>query len=81
MTTLTYSKMTRLAAVIAAAARRTATQAKGRAIGLNMAESLAVVALLSLGGPREGAAVGLVSRLLAFPRTLDWSSTLQQDKT
>lgn len=57
--------MTGLTAVVAAAARGVAAQAEGRAIGLNVAKALAVVALLSLGGARKRAAVGLVTGLLA----------------
>ena len=62
----TYSQMAGLTAVVAATATGTATaQAKSRAVGLDMAKTLAVVALLSLGGARKGAAVGLVAGLLA----------------
>ena len=57
--------MTGLAAAVAASAGRVSGQAEGRAVGLNMAEALAVVALLSLSSARERAAVGLVARLLA----------------
>lgn len=42
----TYSEMTRLVAVVAAATRGTAVQAQGRTVSLDMAQSLAVVALL-----------------------------------
>lgn len=51
------SQMARLAAVVAATAGAGTAQAQGRAVGLNMAKALAVVALLSLGGAREGALV------------------------
>jgi hypothetical protein len=57
----TYSKVARLTTVVAAAAGAGAAQAEGRAVGLNMTESLAVVALLSLSGARQGAAVRLVT--------------------
>lgn len=57
----TYSQVAGLAAVVAAAAGSSAAQAEGRAIGLDMAQSLAVVALLSLGRAGKRAAVGFVS--------------------
>ena len=57
----TYSKMARLAAVVAATAGSSAAQAKGRAISLDVTQTLAVVALLSLGGTGQGAAVGLMA--------------------
>lgn len=57
--------MAGLTAVVAATAGGVASQTQGRAVGLDMAESLAVVALLGLGGARKRAAVGLVARLLA----------------
>lgn len=41
--------MTGLAAVVATAAGSTAVQTKGRAVSLNMTQSLAVVALLGWG--------------------------------
>lgn len=53
--------MAGLAAVVAAAAGAGSAQAKGRAVSLDMAKTLAVVALLGLGGARQGAAVGLVA--------------------
>lgn len=59
------SQMARLATAVAAAVRTGAAQTKSRAVGLNMAKALAVVALLGLGGPGKRAAVGLVARLLA----------------
>lgn len=62
----TNSKVTGLTAVVAAAAGGVAAQAKSRAIGLNVAKALAVVALLSLSGARKRAPVGLVSGLLAY---------------
>lgn len=58
------SKMSDLVAGIAAAARRT-VQAQCWAVGLNMTEALAVIALLRLSCSRVWAAVGLVARLLA----------------
>ena len=51
------SQMARLATVVAATAGSGSAQAQGRAVGLNMAKALAVVALLSLGGARQGALV------------------------
>jgi len=42
----TYGKMTRLAARVAAAVGSTTADAEGRAVSLNVAEALAVVALL-----------------------------------
>lgn len=59
------SKVTGLAAVVAAAAGASTAQAESRAISLDVAQTLAVVALLSLGGTGKRAAVGLVARLLA----------------
>lgn len=59
------SQMTNLTAVVATTAGASTTQTKGGAVSLDMAESLAVVALLSLGGAGKGAAVGLVAGLLA----------------
>lgn len=58
-------EMTRLAAVVAAATGRVPSQTKRRTVGLDMAQALAVVALLGLGGARQRAAVGLVAGLLA----------------
>lgn len=58
-------KVTRLAARVAAAVGGTTTDAEGRAVSLNVAEALAVVALLGLGGPGVRAGVALVARLLA----------------
>lgn len=58
---MTYSQMARLATAVAAAVRTGAAQTKSRAVGLNMAKALAVVALLGLGGPGKRAAVGLVA--------------------
>ncbi|KAI0420719.1 hypothetical protein F5X98DRAFT_15770 [Xylaria grammica] len=57
-------KMARLPTVVAAAVSAGgATQAEGRAISLNMAQSLAVVALLSLRCSGEGALVGFMAFL------------------
>lgn len=57
--------MAELAAVVAATARGVAAQTERRAVSLDMAKALAVVALLGFGGARERAAVGFVARLLA----------------
>lgn len=57
--------MARLAAVVAATAGGRATQAEGRAVRLDMAETLAMIALLGLSGAWEGAPIGLVAWLLA----------------
>ncbi|KAH8646758.1 hypothetical protein BX600DRAFT_155560 [Xylariales sp. PMI_506] len=54
-------QVARLAAVVATAAGSGTGQAEGRAVGLDVAKTLAVVALLSLGGTRERALVGLVA--------------------
>jgi hypothetical protein len=59
------SEVTGLAAVVAPSAGTSAAQAQGRAISLDVAKTLAVVALLSLSGARQRAAVGLVAGLLA----------------
>lgn len=53
--------MAGLATVIAAAAGGGAAQAESRAIGLDVSQSLAVVALLRLSRARKGAAIGLVA--------------------
>ena len=50
---------------VASTARAGAAQTQGWAVGLDVAEALAVVALLGLGGARVGASVGLVAGLLA----------------
>ena len=60
--------MTGLAARVAALTTSCTTQAQGGAVGLNMAETLAVVALLCLRSSRERALIGLVTRLLACRR-------------
>jgi hypothetical protein len=57
--------VTRLPAVVAAAASTGAAQAKGRTVGLDVAKALAVIALLGLGGARKRAAVGFMAWLLA----------------
>jgi hypothetical protein len=59
------SKMTRLATVVTTAAGTSTAQAEGRAVSLNVAETLAVVALLGLGSSGKRASVGLVAGLLA----------------
>lgn len=63
---ITHCQMTRLAAVVAASTGSTAAKAQSRAVGLNVTETLAVVALFCLCRSRKGAAVGLVARLLAY---------------
>jgi hypothetical protein len=52
-------------AAVAAAAGAGTAQAQSGAVGLDVAEALAVVALLGLGSAGMGASVGLVARLLA----------------
>jgi hypothetical protein len=59
------SKVTGLATVIATTAGTSTAQAEGRAVGLDVAKTLAVVALLGLSGSGKRASVGLVARLLA----------------
>jgi hypothetical protein len=59
------SKVTRLTTVVAATAGASASQTEGWAVSLDVAKTLAVVALLSLGSSGKRAAVRLVSRLLA----------------
>jgi len=59
--TITYSKVTRLATVVAAAAGASAAQAEGRAVSLDVTKTLAVVALLGLSGSGKRASVGLVA--------------------
>jgi hypothetical protein len=54
-----------LATVVAATAGASTAQAEGRAVSLDVAKTLAVVALLSLGGAGKRAAVGLMAGLLA----------------
>jgi len=54
-----------LAAVVATPAGAGAAQAQRRAISLDVAKTLAVVALLGFGRARERAAIRLVARLLA----------------
>lgn len=56
-----YSKVTGLAAVVAAAAGASTAQAESRAVSLDVAQTLAVVALLSLSGTGKRAAIGLVA--------------------
>ena len=57
--------MTGLAAIVAASAGASAAQAQSRAVSLNVAKTLAVVALLGLSGARKRAAIGLMAGLLA----------------
>jgi hypothetical protein len=58
-------QVARLTTVVAATASASAAQAEGRAVGLDVAETLAVVALLGLSGTRKRATIGLVAGLLA----------------
>lgn len=58
---ITYSKVTGLATVVAAAAGASAAQAEGRAVSLDVTKTLAVVALLGLSGSGKRASVGLVA--------------------
>lgn len=58
-------QVTRQVAVVAASTGGATAQAEGRAVSLNMANTLAVVALLRLGGAGEGAVARLVVWLLA----------------
>lgn len=66
--------MAGLAAVVASATGGSAAQAESRAVGLDMAQSLAVVALLGLSRARERAAVGLVAcgETLENDRLIGW---------
>lgn len=59
------SQVAGLAAVVAASTGSGAAQAQGRAVGLNVPEALAVIALFGLSGARQRALVRLVSWLLA----------------
>ena len=61
----TYRNVAILAARVAAVVAGTTAQAQSRAVSLNMAEALAVVALLGLGGARKRAAIRLVAGLFA----------------
>lgn len=58
-------KVSGLSAGVAAAAGAGTAQAQGGAVSLNVAETLAVVALLRLGSARVRATVALVAGLLA----------------
>lgn len=60
----THSQVARLPTVVAPT-RTSAAQPQGWAVGLNVTQSLTVVALLGLSRPRERALVRLVSWLLA----------------
>jgi hypothetical protein len=64
--------VTGLAAAVAAAAGASAAQAESRAVSLDVAKTLAVVALLGLGSTGQRAAVGLVAGLLACGRASQW---------
>lgn len=59
------SQVTGLTAVVATAAGTGTSEAQSRTVGLNVAKSLAVIALLGLSRTREGALVGFVAWLLA----------------
>lgn len=59
------SQMSGLSAVIASTTGTSTAQSKSWAIGLNVSQTLAVVALLSLGSSWQRASVGFVSGLLA----------------
>ena len=61
MATRAYSKVTGLAAVIAASTGASSTEPQSWAVSLDVAQTLAVVALLGLGGTGKRAAVGLVA--------------------
>jgi len=58
-------QVTDLAARVAAAGGGTAADAQGRTVGLDVAQTLAMITLFRLGRARHGALVGLVARLLA----------------
>jgi len=58
-------QVARQTAAVAASAGASTAQAEGGAVSLNVSKTLAVVALLSLGGAGMGASVGLVAGLLA----------------
>lgn len=55
------SKVARLAAVVATTAGAGAGESQGRAVSLDVAKSLAVIALLGFGCARQRALVGLVA--------------------
>lgn len=55
---------------VASSARAGTAQAQSRAVGLDVAKALAVVALLRLSGARVGASVRLVAGLLACARSV-----------
>ena len=55
-----YHVVAGLAAVVAAAGRTSTADAKSRAVSLDVAETLAVVALLGFGATRKRALAGLV---------------------
>lgn len=72
--------MTGLATVVAASASASSAQAQRGAVSLDMAEALAVIALLGLGGARERAAIRLVAyigavsmAIILLPRTENFS--------
>lgn len=60
------SKVAGLATVVAASTGDITTEAQSRAVSLNVAEALAVIALLCLGSSRKRTAIRLVTRLLAI---------------
>jgi hypothetical protein len=61
-------------AVVAPVAGTGTAQAKCRALGLDVTQALAVVALLALGGARHRALIGLVVRLLACSGVSTWTA-------
>jgi hypothetical protein len=65
------SQVAWLATVVATTAGSSTAQAESRAVSLDVAEALAVVALLGLGGPGQGALVGLVSLIMSAVAQLD----------
>lgn len=70
---ITYSQVAGLAAVVATPAGAGAAQAQRRAISLDVAKTLAVVALLSLGRARERAAIRLVAYIVGISIVLDFN--------
>jgi hypothetical protein len=66
-------------AVVAPVASTSAAQAESRALSLNVAQALAVVALLRLGGAGHGALVRLVVWLLAWIHVSDRSEATGEE--
>ena len=58
---LTYGEVTRLATGVATSTASGTTQAQSRAVSLDMSQTLAMIALLGLGGAGQGAAIGFVA--------------------